>query len=189
MTLKAQHIAGWLNGVQLIRLGQTEWFQKFSSSYATGGTNPGCLGSRCTQSALGGPGPICHPTSSHSGQSSGKTKRQPMQDNHSDCSSVAQHVESSNYVWPDPFVPTQPAQSADTVIQSDLPQESVKYKAPCPAPRVSAIKEQGFSETVAAPFGLLKESQPGQSMKQSGPFLQNGAKVISRTSGYQSSNP
>ena len=36
------------------------------------------LGSRCTQHALGGSGPLCLPTSSHSGQSSGGTKGQAM---------------------------------------------------------------------------------------------------------------
>ena len=42
------------------------------------------------------------------------------------------------------------AQSADTTIQSDPSQKSDKSKSPCMAPRASAIKEQGFSEAVAA---------------------------------------
>ena len=50
------------------------------------------LGSRCTQSTLGGPGPICLPTSSHSGQGVGETKGQPIQEHHSDCSRMAQHA-------------------------------------------------------------------------------------------------
>ena len=35
-------------------------------------------------------------------------------------------------------------------IQSDSRQESVELKSPCMAPRASPIKEQGFSEAVAA---------------------------------------
>ena len=41
------------------------------------------------------------------------------------------------------------------------------------ARRASAIKEQGFSEAVAAKkLRLLKGDQPDQSMRQSGPYLQ-----------------
>ena len=46
--------------------------------------------------------------------------------------------------------PTKPAQPAHTTIQSDSTQESVKPKSTCVAPRASAIKEQDFSEAVAA---------------------------------------
>ena len=42
------------------------------------------------------------------------------------------------------------AQPADTALKSDPLQKSDKSKSPCMAPRASAIKEQGFSETVAA---------------------------------------
>ena len=50
------------------------------------------LGSRCTQSALGGPGPICLSTSSHSGQSGGEAKALPLQENHSNYARFAQHA-------------------------------------------------------------------------------------------------
>ena len=49
-----------------------------------------------------------------------------------------------------PSQPAQPAQSADTALQSDPSQKSDKPKSPCLAPRATKIKEQGFSETVAA---------------------------------------
>ena len=48
--------------------------------------------SRCTQSTLEGPGSICLPTSSHSGQAGGEAKGQPVQKDHPDCSRVAQHA-------------------------------------------------------------------------------------------------
>ena len=57
----------------------------------TGTRSPGhCSG--CTQSAMGGSGRICLPTSSHLGQSGGEVAGLPMQENHSDCSGVAQHA-------------------------------------------------------------------------------------------------
>ena len=42
------------------------------------------------------------------------------------------------------------AQPVNTAIQSDPSQKSDKSKSPCMAPRATAIKEQGFSEAVAA---------------------------------------
>ena len=99
---------------------------------------------------MGGSGRICLPTSSHLGQSVGEVAGLPMQENHSDCSGVAQHalvLGSSDHVQSDP---TEPAQPANTAIQSDPSQKSDKSKSPCVAPRATAIKEQDFSEAVAA---------------------------------------
>ena len=109
--------------------------------------------SRCTQSPMGGSGRLCLPTSSHLGQSGGEVTGLPLQENHSDCSGVAQHpllLGSSDHVQSDPTEPPQSAQPVDTNFQSDPSQKSDKLKSPCMAPRASAIKEQGFSEAVAA---------------------------------------
>ena len=109
--------------------------------------------SRCTQSALGGSGCICLPTGSHLGQGGGEVTGLPMQKNNSDCSGVAKHalvLGSSGHVQPNPIEPAQPAKSIDTALQSDPSQKSDRAKSPCIAPRASAIKEQGFSEAVAA---------------------------------------
>ena len=76
-----------------------------------------------------------------------------MQENHSNCSRVAQHalvLGSSDHVKSDPIVPAPSAQPAHSAMQSDSTQESVKHKSTSMAPRASAIKEQGFSEAVAA---------------------------------------
>ena len=73
-----------------------------------------------------------------------------MQENHSDCSWVAQHalvLGSSGHVQPNS---TESAQPVDTALQSDPSQKSDKSESPCMAPRASAIKEQGFSKAVAA---------------------------------------
>ena len=70
-----------------------------------------------------------------------------MQENHSDCSGVAQHalvLGSSDYVQSNPTEPAQPVQPVDTAFQSDPSQKSDKSKSPCMAPRATAIKEQGL---------------------------------------------
>ena len=103
-----------------------------------------------TQSPIGGSGRLCLPTSSHLGQSSGEVTGHSLQENHSDCSGVAQHalvLGSSDHVQSDP---TESAQPVDTAFQSDPSQKSDKSKSPCMAPRATALEEQGFSEAVAA---------------------------------------
>ena len=57
---------------------------------------------------------------------------------------------SSDHVKPDPLVPAQSAQPANTDFQPDSSQDSVNPKSSCLAPRAAAIKEQSFSEAVAA---------------------------------------
>ena len=73
-----------------------------------------------------------------------------MQQSHSDCSRLAQQalvLRPSRHVQPDAIVP---AQSGDSAVQPDPSQESVKPESSCLTPKASAIKEQGFSEAVAA---------------------------------------
>ena len=110
---------------------------------------PGCS-SGCTYSAMGRSGCIRLPTDCHIGQSGGEATGLPVQETHSDCPGVAQHalvLGPSDHVQSGP---SQPAQSANTALQSDPSQKSDKSKSPCLAPRASKIKEQGFSEAVAA---------------------------------------
>ena len=114
------------------------------------GPRPPGLGSGCTQPVLGKSGPICLPTSSHFGQSSGEVTGLPLQQDHFDHPRVAQHalvLGSSGNAQSDPSVP---AQSGISTIQPDPAQEPVKPELTCLAPRATAIKEQGFSEAVAA---------------------------------------
>ena len=117
------------------------------------GPKPPGLGSGCTQSVLGKSGPICLPTSSHLGQSGGEVAGLPLQQDHLDRPRVAQHalvLGSSGNVQSDPSVSAQPAQSGISTIQPDPAQKPIKPEPTCLAPRASAIKEQGFSEAVAA---------------------------------------
>ena len=143
-------------------------------------TRPPILGCRCTRPVFGGSRPTCIPTSYHIGQSGGQV----LQENHSDCSRVAQHalvLGSSGHVKLDPCVPDQPT---NTSFQPDSPQTSFKPKSACLAPKASGVKEQGFSEALQHKLRRLEEAQPDQSMRQSGPFSHSGATVIRWTSGH-----
>ena len=127
--------------------------QQQTPTVCISGSRPPSVGSGCTQSVLGKSGPICLPTSSHLGQSGGEVTGLPLQQNHSDCTRVAQHalvLGSSANVQLDPSVSAQPALSGISTIQPDPAQEHVKPEPTCLASRATAIKEQGFSDAVAA---------------------------------------
>ena len=179
VTLKARHIPGHLNVIadKLSRLGQTiqtEWslLPEVFQRYAANGTSlnrsvchevqpqitsicvsssgpPGCS-SGCTHPAMGG---SCLPTDRHLGQSGGKAVGVLVPEIHSDRPRVAQHalvLGLGGHVQSNPPQPAKSAQSVDTALQSDPSQKSDKSKSPCMVPRATAIKEQGFSEAVAA---------------------------------------
>ena len=113
------------------------------SGSSSGRTHPAMGGSRCLRL----------PTDRHIGQSGGEVTGLPVQETNSNCPGVAQHalvLGLSDHVQPGPYQPAQPAQPAHTALQSDPSQKSDKSKSPCLAPRATAIKEQGFSEAVAA---------------------------------------
>ena len=85
--------------------------QQQTTTVCVTGSRPPVMGSGCTQSVLAGSGPICLPTSSHLRQSSGEVAGLPMQQNHTDCTGVAQHalvLGSSGNVQSDPTVSAQP---------------------------------------------------------------------------------
>ena len=127
--------------------------QQQTATVCVTGSRPPGLGSGCTQPLLGGPGPIRLPTGSHLGQSGGEAPGVPLQQNNSDCSRVAQHaliLGPGSNVKPDPTVSAQHTQPSVSAIQPGPSQEPVESEPTCLAPRASAIKEQGFSEAVAA---------------------------------------
>ena len=143
--------------------------------------------SGCTHSAMGGSGRIRLPTDRHIGQSGGEATGLPLQEIHSDCSGLAQHalvLGLGDHVQPGPSQPTQPAQSVDTALQSDPSQKSDKSKSPCLAPRATKSKNRASLRQWQQELRLLKENQPDQSMRQSGPFLKSGASLIRWTSGH-----
>ena len=125
--------------------------QQTTTVCVTGSRSPG-MGSGCTQPIMGRSGSLCLPTSTHLGQSGGEVTGLPLQQDHSDCTRVAEHalvLGSSGNVQSDPSVS---AQSGVSTIQPDPAQEPVKPEPTCLAPRATAVKEQGFSEAVAAPI-------------------------------------
>ena len=143
VTLKPRHIPGWLNVVadelsRLAQIIQTEW-SLLPEIFQVAPTlnRPICnevqqQGSRCTQYILEGSGSLCLSTSGHSGQIGRKVKELPVQENHSHCTRVAQHalvLGSGSHLKSDPSVTVQPVQSADSAIQSDSTQESIKPKS------------------------------------------------------------
>ena len=76
-----------------------------------------------------------------------------MQQDHTDCTRVAQHalvLGLGDHVQSDSIVPAQSAQSVVSTVKPDPTQKSVKPEPTCLVPRATAIKEQGFSEAVAA---------------------------------------
>ena len=98
------------------RLNCHEVQQQVASVCVTGTGSPG-HSSGCAQSAMVGSGSIHLPTVSHIGQSGGGVAGLPMQENHSDCSGVAQHalvLGSSGQVQPNPTEPAQSAQPVDS---------------------------------------------------------------------------
>ena len=124
-----------------------------TSTVCVTGSRPPSLGSGYTQPVLGRSGPICLPTSNHLGQTGGEVTGLPLQQDHSDCTRVAQHalvLGSGGNVQSDPSVSAQPAQSGISTFQPDPAQEPVKPELTFLAPRATAVKEQGFSEAVAA---------------------------------------
>ena len=126
--------------------------QQTATVCVTGARPPG-LGSGCTQPLLGGPGPIRLPTGSHLGQSGGEAPGLPLQQNNSDCSRVAQHalvLGPGGNVKPDPTVSALHTKPSVSALQPGPSQEPVESEPTCLAARASAIKEQGFSEAVAA---------------------------------------
>ena len=128
--------------------------------------------------AMGRSGRIRLATNSHIGQSGGEVARLPMQENNSDCSGVAQHalvLGSSGYVHPNPTEPTQPV---DTALQPDPSQKSDKSKSPCMAPIASAIKDQGFSEAVAARIEASQRGSTRSVYEARWSFLQSGTSLI-----------
>ena len=160
--------------------------QQTTTVCVTGSGSPG-MGSGCTLPVMGRSGPICLPTSSHLGQSGGEVAGLPMQQDHSDCTRVAQHalvLGSNGNVQSDPTVSAQPAQSGVSTIQPDPTQEPVKPESTCLAPRATPIKEQRFSEAVAAQIEAPERGSTRSVYEAKWTFLQSGASVIRWTSGH-----
>ena len=126
-----------------------------TGSFCVSSSGPPGLGSRCTQSARDALSldPYAFPPVAISGEVVEKLQDYSCKRIILIAPGCAQHalvLGSSDLVKSDPIVSAQPTHPAYSTIQSDIIQESVKPKAACLALLASAIKEQGFSEAVAA---------------------------------------
>ena len=133
-------------------------------------TGSPCLSCGCTQSAMGGSGRICLPTRSHIGQSGGEVTGLPMQNNHSDCSGVANMpwfwdlvAMPSQIPLSLPILPNLLTQPFNQIPHRNL--TNLNLHAWLLEPQQSRRQWQ-------RELRLLKEDKPDQSMRQSGPFLQ-----------------
>ena len=147
-------------------------------------TRPPGLGNRCTQPVMGGSGSICLPNSSHLWQSGGEIAGLSMQENHCDCSRLAQHalvLGLGSHVRPNTSDPTNLlTQPFNQTLHRNLSNVNLHTWLLKPQQsRGRASLRQWQHE-----LRLLRWDQPDQSMRQSGPFLQSGASVIRWTLGH-----
>ena len=153
MVPQSKNLPGYMQPVAPAHCGPIcHQVQQAATVCVTGSRPPG-MGSGCSQSVMGRSGPVCLPTSSHLGQSGGEVAGLSLQQNHTDCSGMAQHalvLGSGGDVQPDSPLSAQHTQPSVSAIQPDPTQEPVKSESSCLAAGATAIKEQGFSEAVAA---------------------------------------
>ena len=144
---------------------------------------PSC-GSGCSHSAMGGSGRLCLPTNCHLGQSGGEATGHPVQKVNSNCSGMAQHalvLRFSGHVQPSlPQLPNLLTQPFNQIPHRNL--TNLNLHAWLLEPQQS--KNRASLKQWQQELRLLREDQPDQSMRQSGPFLQSGASLIRWTSGH-----
>ena len=147
---------------------------------------PGCS-SGCTYSAMGRSGCIRLPTDRHIGQSGGEATGLPVQETHSDCPGVANMpwfwdlvTMSSQVPLSLPNLPKLLTQPFNQIPHRNL--TNLNLHAWLLDPRKS--KNRASLRQWQQELRLLKEDRLDQSMRQSGPFLQNDASLIRWTSGH-----
>ena len=132
---------------------------------------------------MGGSGFICFPTNSHPGQSGREAAGLPMQENHSDFSRVAKHAGLRDLVAMSSQIPLSLpnllVQPFNQTPRRNLP--NLILLAWLLEPRL--LKNRASLRQWHHELRLLKEDQPDQSMRQSGPFVQRSTSVIRCTSG------
>ena len=127
---------------------------------------------------------VCHgriwmhmsPTSSHIGQSGGEIAGLPLQKNNSDSTGVAKHalvLGPSYHVQSIPIKPAQSAQPVNTALQSDPSQKSDNLNLHASLLEPQQSRSRASVKQWQKELRLLKEDQPDQSTRHSGPFLQS----------------
>ena len=124
-----------------------------SSPSCISSPGPSSLDRGCSKFLLGGSGPVCLSTNSPPGQCGEQTPVPQLQKVNSHRPGLVQHalvLGSSEAVNSDSSLPVSTPRSGGATIQWELSQGSGRSKPSCLAPRVEAIKQQGFSDQVAA---------------------------------------
>ena len=161
--------------------------QQQTASLCFTGPRPPSLGSGRPQSKLGGSGLVCLPTSGHLGQSGGKVKDYPCKR----IILIAPGWPNMPWFW-DLVKMSSQIPLCQPILQDLLTQPfnqtvhrnlvNLNLHAWLLEPRQS--RSRASLRQWQQELRLLKEDQPDQSMRQSGPFLQSGASVIRWTSGH-----
>ena len=149
------------------RLNCHEVQQQVASVCVPGTGSPG-HSSGCAQSAMVGSGSIHLPNVSHIGQSGRGVAGLPMQENHSDCSGVAQHtlpLRSSGHVQPNPTEPAQSAQPVDS-HSTDPSQKSDNLNLHAWLLESQQSRSRACLRQWQQELRLLKGCQSDQSMRQ-----------------------
>ena len=127
--------------------------QSQASSICVPGPGLQCLGSGRSQSPMGEPGPLHVSTHSPAGQSGVKTERPTMPKSHPDSPRVAQNelvLGPGATVGPGTNCTASETGPVDPANQQDPARQPPEPEPSCLASRARTIKEQGFSEAVAA---------------------------------------
>ena len=114
---------------------------------------PSNLGCGCSKFLLGGSSPVCLSTNSPPGQCGEQTPAPRLRKANSHRPELVQHalvLGSSGAVSSDSSLPASTPQFGGATIQWEPSQGSGRSEPSCLAPRVEAIKRQGFSDQVAA---------------------------------------
>ena len=137
-------------------------------------SRPSGCSSGCTHSAMGGSGCICLPTDRHLGQSGGKTTGLPVP------WFWDLVIMSSQIPLKLPNLPNLLTQPFNQIPHRNL--TNLNLHAWLLEPQQS--RNRASLRQWQRELRLLKEDQPDQSMRQSGPFLQSGASLIRWTSNH-----
>ena len=187
----------WSLFLEVFQLICSRWHQPQIDLFATRFSNklslfvspvpdPLGLGSGGTQPTMGRSGCTCLPTSSHLMQSGGEAAGLPMQENLCDCSRVAQYAlvlgssGSSQIPLSLPNLLNLLTRPFSQTPHRNLP--NLNLNAWLLEPQLS--KNRASLRQWRHELRILKEDQPVQSMRQSGPFLQSGASVTRMTLGH-----
>ena len=161
--------------------------QQQTTTVCITGSGPTGMGSGCTQPIMEKSGPICLSTSSHLGQSGGEVAELPFQQDYSDCLGWTNMpwfwdlvAMSSQIPLCQPNLPNLVSQPFNQTLHRNP--SNLNLHAWLIDPQQS--RSRGSLRQWQHELRLLREDQPYLSMRQSGPFLQSGASVISWTSGH-----